>query len=89
MIGRSADGDIGAASRQALAGVRDRLEAGGSSMEKAVKCADFLVDMDDCQGMSAAWVEFLPWSPPARTAVAVLALPAEARVEVECEGMVP
>jgi len=89
VIGRSADGDIGAATRQALAGVRDRLEAGGSSMAQAVKCTVFLVDMADYQGMNAAYVEFFPDSPPARTAVAVLELPAQAQVEVECVGMVP
>jgi len=88
VIGRSADGDIGAATRQALAGVRDRLEAGGSSMAQAVKCTVFLVDMADYQGMNAAYVEFFSDSPPARTAVAVLELPAQAQVEVECVGMV-
>jgi len=89
VIGRSPDGDIGAATRQALSGVRDRLEAGGSSMAQAVKCTVFLVDMDDYQAMNAAYVEFFPDSPPARTAVAVLELPAQAQVEVECVGMVP
>lgn len=89
VIGRSADGDIGAATRQALEGVRDRLAAGGSSMAQAVKCTVFLVDMADYQGMNAAYVEFFPGSPPARTAVAVLELPAQAQVEVECVGMVP
>jgi 2-iminobutanoate/2-iminopropanoate deaminase len=89
VIGRSAQNDIGEATRQALSGVRDRIEAGGSSMEHAVKCTVFLVDMGDYQGMNEAYVEFFPGSPPARTAVAVLELPAGAQVEVECIAAVP
>ncbi len=88
VIGRSATGDIGEATRQALSGVRDRLEAGGSSMALALKCTVFLIDMADYQGMNQAYVEFFPESPPARTAVAVLELPASAQVEVECVGAV-
>jgi len=87
--GRSAQNDIGEATRQALSGVRDRVEAGGASMEHAVKCTVFLVDMGDYQGMNEAYVEFFPGSPPARAAVAVLELPAGAQVEVECIAAVP
>lgn len=84
VIGRSQGGDIGEATRQALGGIRDRLEGAGASMADVVKCTVFLVDMDDYQGMNEAYVEFFTSDPPARSAIAVRALPANAQVEVEC-----
>ncbi len=84
VIGRSADGDAGEATRQALEGVRSRLEAVGHSMADAVKCTVYLIDMDDYQAMNQVYTEFFPVDPPARTAVAVRALPVNAQVEVTC-----
>ena len=84
VIGRSADGDAGAATRQALQGVQSRLEAVGHSMADAVKCTVYLIDMDDYGAMNEVYTEFFPENPPARTAIAVLALPVNAQVEVTC-----
>jgi 2-iminobutanoate/2-iminopropanoate deaminase len=84
VIGRSADGDAGAATRQALQGVQSRLEAVGHSMADAVKCTVYLIDMDDYGAMNQVYTEFFPQDPPARTAIAVRALPANAQVEVTC-----
>lgn len=84
VIGRSADGDAGAATRQALQGVQSRLEAVGHSMADAVKCTVYLIDMDDYGAMNQVYTEFFPENPPARTAIAVRALPANAQVEVTC-----
>jgi 2-iminobutanoate/2-iminopropanoate deaminase len=84
VIGRSADGNIEAATRQAMEGVRARLTQAGSSLDDVVKCTVFLINMDDYNGMNRVYAEFFPVNPPARSAVAVLALPAAAQVEVEC-----
>lgn len=85
VIGRSPDGEIGAATRQALEGIRSRLEAADATMDDVVKCTVFLIDMDDYQGMNAVYAEFFPPpEPPARSAIAVRALPAAAQVEIEC-----
>lgn len=84
VIGRSADGEIGAATRQAMDGVRTRLEAVGATMDDLVKCQVFLVDMDDYQGMNEVYASYFTGDPPARTALAVRALPANAQVEVTC-----
>ncbi len=84
VIGRSADGDAAEATRAALTGVRSRLEAVGHSMADAIKCTVYLIDMDDYQAMNQVYTEFFPQDPPARTAVAVRALPANAQVEVTC-----
>lgn len=86
VIGRSAEGDAGAATRQALESVQGRLEGAGGSMADVVKCTVYLVDMDDYDAMNRVYVEFFPAPPPARTAVAVRALPAGAIVEVTCVG---
>jgi 2-iminobutanoate/2-iminopropanoate deaminase len=84
VIGRSADGDAGEATRQALEGVRSRLEAVGHSMADAIKCTVYLIDMGDYQAMNQVYTEFFPENPPARTAVAVRELPVNAQVEVTC-----
>ncbi len=86
VIGRSQDGDIGAATRQAMDGIRTRLEAVDLTMDDLVKCTVFLVDMADYNGMNAAYREYFPTNPPARSALAVRELPASAQVEVECIG---
>ncbi len=89
VIGTSDTGDIQEGVRQALDGIRDRVEAGGATMADIVKCTVFLVDMDDYQGLNEAYVEYFPSSPPARSAIAVRELPAGAIVEVECIAAVP
>jgi len=87
VIGRSDDG-VGAATRQALSGVQTRLEAAGATMADAVKCTVFLLDIGDYNEMNQVYQEFFPESPPARTALAVRDLPANAQVEVECVAAV-
>lgn len=89
VIGRVGGDGIQGATRQALEGVRERVEAGGATMADVVKCTVFLVDMNDYQAMNEAYVEFFPGDAPARTAVAVRELPAQADVEVECIAAVP
>ncbi len=84
VIGRSQSGDAGEATRAALQGVQSRLEAVGHTMADAIKCTVYLIDMGDYQAMNEVYTQFFPEDPPARTAVAVRALPANAQVEVTC-----
>jgi 2-iminobutanoate/2-iminopropanoate deaminase len=84
VIGRSQDGDVGAATRQALEGIQTRLAAVDATMDDLVKCTVFLVDMADYNAMNAVYREFFPSNPPARSAFAVRGLPASAQVEIEC-----
>lgn len=81
VIGR---GDIDEATRQSLEGIASRLEAVDATMDDLVKCTVFLIDMDDYQAMNEVYSEFFPSNPPARSAIAVRELPANARVEIEC-----
>lgn len=86
VIGRSATGDIGEATRQALESIQQRLQAVDLTLDDMVKCTVFLIDMDDYQEMNRVYAEYFPSNPPARSAVAVRALPAAAQVEIECIG---
>lgn len=88
VIGRSDEG-IQEATRQSLRSVRERIEAAGATMADLVQCTVLLIDIDDYQGMNEAYLEFFPSDPPARTAVAVQALPANAQVEVACIAAAP
>src|SRR5262245_62817800 len=70
--------------KQALDNLRTNLTLAGLAPADVVKCTVFLVDMADYQVMNAVYGAFFGEFPPARSALAVAALPAGARVEVEC-----
>jgi 2-iminobutanoate/2-iminopropanoate deaminase len=59
------------------------LEAGGSSFDKVLKTTIFLLDMDDFAAVNEVYGSRFPGQPPARSTVAVSALPKGARVEIE------
>lgn len=77
--------DDGAAEQtaQALANLRALLESQGASMEQVVKTLVFLVDMGDFAAMNEVYADAFGDHRPARSTVAVAALPLGARVEVE------
>ena len=82
--GTLVSGGIAAETRQALANVRTILDAAGLTPADVVKCTVFLVDMAEYEAMNTVYGEFFRQAPPARSAVAVAALPRSARVEIEC-----
>ncbi len=67
--------------------VFDNLEAAlrdaGLSMDHVIKCNVYLVDMADFAAMNTAYQQRFAAPYPARTTVAVKALPRDARVEIE------
>lgn len=69
--------------RQALTNLRNVIEAAGSNMENTVKTTVFLKDMNDFPKMNAIYAEFFGANPPARSTVAVAALPKGGLVEIE------
>lgn len=75
--------DVRAQTRRALENLSGVLRAGGSSLADVIKTTVFLVDMGDYAAMNEVYGEFFSSEPPARSAVAVAALPRGARVEVE------
>ncbi|HTP02739.1 MAG TPA: RidA family protein [Anaerolineales bacterium] len=76
-------GGVEAETRQVLTNIKHVLEAGGSGLAHVVKTTVFLVDMADFPKMNAVYAEFFPATPPARSTVAVAALPKAAHVEIE------
>ena len=58
------------------------LEAAGGSLQSAVKTTCYLADMADFAAFNAVYAQYFS-EKPARSCVAVLALPRGARVEIE------
>jgi 2-iminobutanoate/2-iminopropanoate deaminase len=81
--GQLIGGGIQAETRQVLQNLKAVLEAAGSCLDNVVKMTVFLTDMNDFQAMNAIYQEFFKQNPPARSAVAVKALPRGAQVEME------
>jgi len=76
-------GDVRAQTRRALENLSGVLRAAGSSLADVVKTTVFLVDMGEYAVVNEVYGKFFSSEPPARSAVAVAALPRGARVEVE------
>jgi 2-iminobutanoate/2-iminopropanoate deaminase len=81
--GRLVQGTIGEQTRQCLANLAAVLAAAGLNESHAVKCNVYLTDMADFAAMNEAYSAFFTAPYPARTTVAVAALPLGARVEIE------
>jgi len=54
-----------------------------TSIQNAVKLTVFLTDMNDFAEMNAAYAEFFPDIPPARSTIQVAGLPKSAPIEIE------
>jgi 2-aminomuconate deaminase len=67
--------DIRAQTRSVIENVRDILAAAGASLGDVVEVSTFLVNMDDFKGYNEVYSEFFGYEGPARTTVAVAALP--------------
>ena len=82
--GKVVVGDIRAEARQSLTNVAAVLGAAGCSTSDVVKTTVYLTDMGDFAAVNEVYESFFSRPYPARSAVAVKALPKGARVEVEC-----
>ena len=76
-------GDVGAQAEQALRNLGAVLEAAGLTFEDVVKTTIFLTDMADFAAVNGVYGRFVTDPPPARSTVAVAALPKGGRVEIE------
>ncbi|CAG0889978.1 unnamed protein product [Darwinula stevensoni] len=75
--------DVADQTRQALTNMGSVLEHAGASYKNVVKTSVFLTDINDFQAMNEVYKTFFPENPPARSAYQVVALPKNARVEIE------
>ena len=80
--GKLADG-IAAQTKQTFANLEQVLEACGLTFDHVVKCNVYLTNMGDFAAMNAVYGEHFTVPQPARTTVAVAALPGGAMVEIE------
>jgi 2-iminobutanoate/2-iminopropanoate deaminase len=76
-------GDIAAQTKRVLENLAAVLRASGLGLEDIVKTTVFLTDLADFGEMNAAYANFFPSAPPARSTIQVAALPKNANVEIE------
>lgn len=74
--------------RRVFVNLRSVLSSADASLHDVVKTTVFLVDMDDYATMNEIYMEEFGDHRPARSAVAVAALPIGARVEIEAVASV-
>jgi 2-iminobutanoate/2-iminopropanoate deaminase len=81
--GKLIDGCVAEQTEQVLRNAVAVLRAGGKSLSDVVRVGVFLTDMADFQAMNAVYARHFEPPYPARTTVAVSALPLGARVEMD------
>ena len=81
--GEIVEGGIAAQTRQVLTNLKHVLQAAHAGLDGVVKTTVYLKDMNDFSAMNAVYGEFFASDPPARSTVAVAALPKGALVEID------
>jgi 2-iminobutanoate/2-iminopropanoate deaminase len=75
--------DVAAQTHQVMKNVAAVLEAAAATFANVVKTTIFLIDMNDFAAVNAVYGGYFTDVAPARSTVAVAALPRGARVEIE------
>lgn len=81
--GKIVEGDIKSQILQCLRNLSKLLEAAGVTPDNVVKATIYLTDMSDYAAINEAYGEYFKAPYPARTAIAVTALPLGAKVEID------
>ena len=81
--GSLVDGDITAQTTQVMSNIRAVLQAAGLDFSHIIKTTIYLVDMADFPKVNAVYGAAFTDQAPARSTVAVAALPMGAKVEIE------
>ncbi|HEY8298006.1 MAG TPA: RidA family protein [Candidatus Baltobacteraceae bacterium] len=82
--GELLDGDAAAQTKRALENLGAVLAAAGMHFGNVVKTTIFLIDMNDFAAVNDVYATFFSEAKPARSTIAVAALPRGARVEIDC-----
>ena len=77
------EGGVVAEAEQLFANLAVVLEAAGKGFDDVIRAGVFLVDMADYAALNAVYARHFTQPYPARTCVAVAALPLGARVEID------
>jgi len=81
--GNIVEGDISTQAARVLTNLGAVLQAAGLDYANILKTTIFLVDMNDFAAVNAVYERYFGTSKPARSTVAVSALPKGARVEID------
>ena len=81
--GELVEGGVAQQAERALRNLAAVLDSAGLSFGDVVKTTVFLVDMADFTALNEVYARFVTDPPPARSTIAVAALPKGARVEIE------
>jgi len=81
--GQLVGGDAAAQAEQVLANVASVLEAAGKTLDDVIRVGVYLTDMADFAAVNSVYARFFTAPYPARTAIAVAALPLGAAVEMD------
>lgn len=81
--GEMIEGDASAQADRVLRNLGAVLQAGGLSYADVVKTTIFLTDMNDFAAVNEVYARYFDAAKPARSTIAVAALPKGARVEID------
>jgi 2-iminobutanoate/2-iminopropanoate deaminase len=87
--GKLVEGDMAVQTRRVMDNIAALLAAIGASFEQVVKTTIYLVDMADFAAINPVYGERFGTRPPARSTIAVAALPMGARIEIEVIAEAP
>jgi len=76
--------DIETHTKKVMENVKTLVEAGGATMDSILQLTVYLTKIDDYDGMNKVFKTYFPNGGPARTTVAVAALPGNSLVEINC-----
>ena len=83
LAGKLVEGEIAAQTKQALENVKTILAAAGLTFAHVVKTTIFLTSMQDFAAVNDVYKSYMAEPYPARSTIAVAALPMGAKVEIE------
>lgn len=81
--GKLVEGDVSAQAKQSMENLKALLEAAGVSFGHVVKTTIFLTSMGDFAAVNEVYKAYVSEPYPARSTIAVAALPMGAKVEIE------
>lgn len=83
------EGTVGDRTRRCLDNLAAVCEAAGAQLTDAVRCAVYVTDLSVFAEVNAAYAEYFPGEPPARTTIGVASLPLGADVEIDAIVAMP
>jgi len=80
--------DIDTHTKKVMEQVKHVIEVAGGTMDSILQLTVFLTKIEDYDGMNKVFKTYFPNSGPARTTVAVAALPGNSLVEINCTAAI-